>query len=87
MAVTTISDLRKNIAGMFDEVIDNDEVLIVTRTGHPPMVVMSLAEYESWRETEYLLAGANGVTLRRRLADPSPLEAHELIPDAELGGE
>ena len=86
MKVTTISDLRANIAEMFDAIVTDDEELVVTRNGRPAMVVMTKAEYDSWRETEYLLRGENGKELRRRLASPDAPTAHALIPDEELDG-
>ncbi len=84
MKVTTISDLRANIADMFDAIVNDDEELVVTRNGRPPMVVMTKAEYDSWRETEYLLSGENGRELRRRLASTEPPTRRDLIPDDEL---
>jgi len=87
MKVITASDLRANLANVFDAIEDDAEDLVVTRSGHEPMVVMLKSDYDAWRETEYLSRGANGRELRRRMAE---MEAggrvqHELAdPDAEV---
>lgn len=55
MRAKSISDFRKNIAADVDQVVNDLEPLIVTRTGgKEPFVVMSLSEFESWKETMYL---------------------------------
>jgi len=86
MKVITASDLRANLANVFDAIEDDAEDLVVTRSGHEPMVVMLKRDYDAWRETEYLSRGANGRELRRRIADLEAGERveHELAdPDAE----
>lgn len=86
MKVISASDLRANLANVFDAIEDDAEHLVVTRSGHEPLVVMLKSDYDAWRETEYLSRGANGRELRRRIAD---MEAgagaqHEPIePDVE----
>jgi antitoxin YefM len=86
MKVITASDLRANLANEFDAIENDAEDLVVTRSGHEPLVIMLKSDYDAWRETEYLSRGANGRELRRRRAE---MEAggqvqHELIePDAE----
>jgi antitoxin YefM len=67
--VITSSDLRANMANVFDTIEDDAEDLVVTRSGHEPLVVMLKSDYDAWRETEYLSRGANGRELRRRLAE------------------
>lgn len=69
MKVITSSDLRANMANVFDTIEDDAEDLVVTRSGHEPLVVMLKSDYDAWRETEYLSRGANGRELRRRLAE------------------
>ena len=87
MKVITASDLRANLANVFDAIEDDAEDLVVTRSGHEPMVVMLKSVYDAWRETEYLSRGANGRELRRRMAEMEAGERveHELAdPDAEV---
>jgi len=57
MKVVSLSELRANIAKHFDSVEADRDELIVTRQNREPMVVMSLADFESWKETLYLTAG------------------------------
>lgn len=86
MKVITASDLRANLANAFDAVENDAEDLVVTRSGHEPLVVMLKSDYDAWRETEYLSRGANGRELRRRMAEMEAGERveHELADlDAE----
>lgn len=86
MKVITASDLRANLARVFDTIESDAEDLVVTRSGHEPLVVMLKSDYDAWRETEYLSRGANGRELRRRIAEMEAGERveHELADlDAE----
>ncbi|MCD2181279.1 type II toxin-antitoxin system Phd/YefM family antitoxin [Rhizobium sp. GN54] len=56
MKIVSLSDLRANMARHFDQIESDHDELIVTRQNREPMVVMSLADFESWKETIYLLA-------------------------------
>ena len=71
MRAKSISDFRKNIAADIDAVVTDMEPLIVTRTGgKEPVVVVSLAEFESWKETLHLSSTrANADRLARGNAD------------------
>ena len=69
MKVITASDLRANMANVLDTIEDDAEDLVVTRSGHAPLVVMLKSDYDAWRETEYLSRGANGRELRRRVVE------------------
>lgn len=81
MKVITASDLRANLADALDAIENDAENLVVTRSGHEPLVVMLKSDYDAWQETDYLSRGANGRELRRRMAE---MEAgggvgHELV--------
>jgi antitoxin YefM len=52
MKVITASDLRANLANEFDAIENDAEHLVVTRSGHEPLVVMLKSDYDAWRETE-----------------------------------
>jgi antitoxin YefM len=57
MSHVTLTELRQNIASYFDEVAENREPLVVTRSGGKGnVVVMSEAEFAGWRETVHLLS-------------------------------
>lgn len=62
----------------------NREETIITRAGHEPVVIVSLADYESLRETAYLMRSP--ANARRLLDSIDNLEAgrgqqHNLIED------
>jgi Antitoxin Phd_YefM, type II toxin-antitoxin system len=50
----------------------------LTRSGHEPVVIVPLAEYESMKETEYLLRNpSNAAALRRSIAELVRGDVHE----------
>ena len=71
MRVASISDLRKNLAVMIDQVSDDHDHLIITRgQGKPAAVLMSLEEFASFQETSHLLSSpANAKRLREAIAE------------------
>lgn len=71
MRAKSISDFRKNIAADIDAAVEDHVPLIITRTGgKEAAVVMSLADYESWKETLYLLSNpANAKELHESIAE------------------
>jgi antitoxin YefM len=57
MTTTTIRELRANMKTYFDSLEDNKEILLVPRQGDKEaIVIMTLSEYNSITETEYLLS-------------------------------
>ena len=71
MRAKSISDFRKNIAADIDAAVEDHVPLIITRTGgKQAAVVMSLADFESWKETLYLMSTpANAKELRDSIAE------------------
>jgi len=71
MRAKSISDFRKNIAADIDAAVEDHVPLIITRTGgKSAAVVMSLADFESWKETIYLMSTpANAKQLRESIAE------------------
>lgn len=64
------TQLRQNLAAELDSVVDDAEELVVTRSGHEAVVIVPLAEYESMKETEYLLRSpGNAEALRQSMAE------------------
>ena len=56
MTATTITDFREKLKEYLDRVTDNQEALIISRPKKNNVVVVSQEEYESLRETAYLLS-------------------------------
>ena len=69
MRTVNFSEARSNLKAVFDRVIEDADVTIITRRDADDVVVMSLAEWNSWQETNYLLASpANARRLTEALA-------------------
>ena len=55
MRTLTFSDTRAHFAETLNKVVDDREPVIVTRANREAVVIMALDDYESMRETLYLL--------------------------------
>jgi antitoxin YefM len=89
MRTVPYSEVRQNLAKMLDHVVDDAEEIVVTRSGHEAAVIISLREYESLKETAYLMASpANARRLNEAVEElrNGGGEMHDLIdPDARSG--
>lgn len=82
MRTMSYSESRARYAEVLSAVVDNQEEIIITRVGHEPVVIVALDEYESLKETAYLLRSP--ANARRILQSIEHLESgqgtvHELI--------
>jgi len=59
METVNYSNFRSNLKYWFDKVIDNVNEVIIKRKGGKDLVLISLDEYNSLKETTYLLTGKN----------------------------
>jgi antitoxin YefM len=75
MRTMTYSESRANYAETLNAVVDDREEVVITRAGHDPVVIVSLDDYESLKETAYLLRSPQNA--RRLLASIDRLEAGE----------
>ena len=55
MKTMTYSESRAKYAETLNAVTDDREEIIITRAGHDPVVIVALDDYESLKETAYLL--------------------------------
>ncbi|GAB3539344.1 YoeB-YefM toxin-antitoxin system antitoxin YefM [Arthrobacter tecti] len=81
MKTMTYSESRANYAATLDSVLDDREEVVITRAGKDPVVIVSLEDYQSLKETAYLLRSPENA--RRLLNAIENLEhgrgaAHEL---------
>lgn len=72
MKTMTYSESRARYAQVLDSVTDDREEVVITRAGHEPVVIVSLEDYESLKETAYLLRSP--ANARRLLASIDELE-------------
>lgn len=82
MNVTTISKFRKNTKDYFDQVIEDKDTLLITRSDGQTVVVMTLDDYNSKIETDYLNSSeANRKHLEKSIAQAhaGKVEKHGLI--------
>jgi antitoxin YefM len=49
------SESRAKYAETLDSVVNDREEVVITRAGHEPVVIVSLDDYQSLKETAYLL--------------------------------
>jgi antitoxin YefM len=66
MRTMTYSESRAKYAETLNAVVDDREEVVITRSGHDPVVIVSLEDYESLKETAYLLRSPANA---RRLLD------------------
>lgn len=56
MKTANFTDLRKNLKDYIDSVIENFDTVIVSRGNGKGAVLISLDEYNSMKETEYIMS-------------------------------
>jgi antitoxin YefM len=75
MKTLSYTESRARYAEVLDSVVNDREEVVITRAGHEPVVIMSLADFESLRETAYLMRSP--ANARRLLDAMERLEAGE----------
>ncbi|MFK3668753.1 type II toxin-antitoxin system Phd/YefM family antitoxin [Leifsonia aquatica] len=73
MKTISYSESRAHYAATLDAVLDDREEVVITRAGREPVVMVALEDYESLKETAYLLR--------------SPANARRLIESIERLGD
>lgn len=84
MKTMSYTESRARYAEVLDGVINDREEVVITRAGHDPVVIVSLDDYESLRETAYLMRSPRNA--RRLLDAMERLESgrggqHDLVED------
>ena len=82
MKTLSYTESRARYAEVLDSVVNDREEVVITRAGHEPVVIVSLADFESLRETAYLMRSP--VNARRLLDAMERLEngrgvGHDLV--------
>lgn len=73
MKTMSYSESRARYAEVLDSVTNDREEVVITRAGHDPVVIVSLDDYQSLKETAYLLRSPENA--RRLLASIERLES------------
>lgn len=66
MKTLSYTESRARYAEVLDGVVNDREEVVITRAGHEPVVIVSLVDFESLRETAYLMRSPANA---RRLLD------------------
>jgi antitoxin YefM len=69
MEAVAYTDLRQNLSIYMDQVVQNSDSLIVTRRNRENVVLISVDEYNSLLETNYLLSNEANVEHLRKSID------------------
>lgn len=82
MRTMSYTESRARYAEVLEAVTNDREEIVITRAGHEPVVMMSLDDYESLRETAHLMRSP--ANARRLLDAMERLEAgggqaHDLL--------
>jgi antitoxin YefM len=83
MRVVSYTDLRVNLKKWMDIVINDVEELIIKRKSNQDLVLISLKEYNSLKETSYLLKGKNRDILIQSIKESKSgqTDEHNLIEE------
>lgn len=85
MDAITYSDLRRNLKAYMDKVYNDHEPLIISRKNSENVVLLSIHEYNSLIETDYLLRNeANATHLIKSIEQhkAGKIQKYELLQDA-----
>jgi len=84
MEVLNYTEFRKDLKSSLDKVSNDNDIIIVSRSKNKNVVVLSLQEYNSWKETMYLLSSEkNRKRLEKSIKDfnNGKFVKHALIED------
>jgi antitoxin YefM len=67
MEIINYTDFRANLKHWFDKVVNDVSDVVIKRKGGKDLVLISLDEYNSLKETSYLLTGKNREVLLKSI--------------------
>ena len=82
MKTMSYSQSRAHYAQVLDSVVDDREEIVITRAGKDPVVIVSLDDYQSMKETAYLMRSPENARRLREAVDRLERgegSVHELI--------
>jgi prevent-host-death family protein len=84
MSTVTLSDAKTHLARLLSEVVEMGEQVVITRSGRPAGVLVSVEEYEGLLETLEILADPEMADAVRRGLDE--VERGEILSHEEVWG-
>ncbi len=69
METVNYTNFRSNLKYWFDKVINDVNDVVISRKGGKDLVLLPLDEYNSLKETTYLLSGRNRDILMKSIAE------------------
>lgn len=83
METVNYSEFRAHMKHWFDKVVNNVVEVIIKRKGGKDLVLISLDEYNSLKETTYLLTGKNREVLLKSIKELESGKGaeHELLEE------
>ncbi|UAL31983.1 type II toxin-antitoxin system prevent-host-death family antitoxin [Nocardioides rotundus] len=82
MKTLSYTESRARYAQVLDDVVNDREEVVITRAGHPSVVIVSLEDFESLRETAYLMrspANARRLLDAMERLEANAGESHDLL--------
>lgn len=84
MITATYTDLRSNLKGYLDRVVNDSDNVIVNRGNGSAVVIMSMEEYESMMETAYIMSQPELVDAIRKGDEDMRRGNYEIVDVDEL---
>ena len=70
MNVVTVIEAKRNLDALIEKVFADAEPAVITTESGQQIVMLSLGEFNAWKETAYLLSNpANAERLRQSIAE------------------
>ncbi len=79
MKTMSYTQSRARYAEVLDSVVADREQVVITRAGHEPVVIVSLADFGSLRETAYLMRSPANANKRVAWLIEGSLEASTMF--------